>query len=103
MAIPRHESDSPNALHARFRSIWLLSLKKYAGEIDDLPSSSYFPQDPDSALDLLLNKEKTFRSYREHGQKLRSAMKPVFHLVKSFSDAVGTAVTMVPGPVSYLF
>jgi hypothetical protein len=50
---------------------------------------------PDAILELLQEREKTFKEYRDGNRRLISCLSPVVHILSTFSESLGEAVSLV--------
>jgi len=57
---------------------------------------------PDDILELLEEREKTFREYREGNRKLMSCLSPAVRVLHALSGILGEAVTLVSHTPSFL-
>src|SRR5579863_2457070 len=53
------------------------------------------PTTPDSILELLQEREKSFKEYRNGNRKLISCLSPAVHVLHAFSGILGEAVSLV--------
>jgi soluble cytochrome b562 len=53
---------------------------------------------PGAILELLQEREKEFKDYREGNRRLISCLRPAVNTIQAFSGVLGTAVSLVPFP-----
>jgi hypothetical protein len=65
-----------------------LSKDPFAAEIESANS-------PGAIIELLREREKAFKDYREGDRRLISCLSPAVNIIQSFSGALGEAVSLV--------
>ena len=53
---------------------------------------------PEAILELLQEREKAFKEYRDGNRRLISCLRPAVKVIQAFSGILGEAVSLVSGP-----
>jgi hypothetical protein len=93
-ATPPTSSNSNNQLIANALEDYE---KKTGIDLSKNPFAAAIKQanSPGSILELLQEREKTFKDYREGGRRLISCLTPVVNVIQAFSGILGEAVSLV--------
>jgi hypothetical protein len=83
------------------------ALANYANETGiDLSNSPFadtlqVSNSPEAVLEVLHDREKAFKEYRDGNRKLISCLTPAVHVLHAFSGVLGESVSLVSGTALY--